>query len=593
MNKLLALVVAVLSITLVYGSSHSEAPGTASIPNADITDLYAFMSYEAGRTGYVTFLMNVYPLQTPAGGPNYFTLSDKHYYELYLDTNADLVEDITFQFYTGNGFPGPGNATFRQYPDQQCVTDDPTPINATNTAPIALTVNGVSVPIALKVYGQVNTSAPNPSSGAVGGLNWVEWYYLNQIFGDRTSGTVYPIANTLNTDNRFFKPFDYVGEKTFGDAASYERYARSYINTITVKDYNQANCAQSAKVWVGQRKEAFNINLGRIFDLINFNPAPAFPNVIAECDSNNDLRDKNVDTLALEVHKDCLLPSTASVLGIWSATRTLIHYPNGTHGPGIQVSRMGNPLVNELVIGLPDKGNFNRQRPTQDLMFANYVFYPTLPAIIDLLFNPTPSGTPFYPTNFPRYDLVTTFLTGFAGFTQPAAANSTTYVGEVMRLNTTVPPTAVASSSPLGVIGLDLAGYPNGRRPFDDVVDISLRVVAGRLCFLVTNLSSVFGGFAPQLQCNASHAAIGGVDLTDGAPLNYQYVDQVFPYLRTPNPGSVTDSRPTECKATTYPYASSGTTTTTTGSATTGGGDGGNNSSGSASSLRSFLFGLF
>jgi len=129
---------------------------------------------------------------------------------------------------------------------------------------------------------------------------------------------------------------------------------------------------------------------------------------------------------------------------------------------------------------------------------------------------------------------------------------------------------------------------------FDDVVDISLRVVAGRLCFLVTNLSSVFGGFEPQLQCNASHAAIGGVDLTDGAPLNYQYVDQVFPYFRTPNPGSVTDSRPTECKATTYPYAGSGTTTTTTtGSATTGNAGDGDGSSGSASSLRSFLFGLF
>jgi len=330
--------------------------------------------------------------------------------------------------------------------------------------------------------------------------------------------------------------------------------------------------------------------LGRIFDLVNFIPVPGAANAIAQCDSNNDLIAKNVDTFALEVHTSCLLPAGETVIGSWAASRQLIEFPNGTHGVGLQVSRMGNPLVNELVIGLPDKGNFNRQKPTGDGQFANYVFYPTLPAIIDLLFRPPNTNTPYYPTNFPRLDLVTVFLTGFNGFNKPSGAGAG-YVGELLRLNTSFV-TDPNNNNPFGVIAGDFAGFPNGRRPFDDVVDIALQVVAGRVCYLV---DTAFSGFASQLQCNSSNAAIGSVNLTDGAPLNYTYVNPYFPYLRTPNSGSVTDNNAGTCKETTLQYVNSGGSTTTSGGATSGATTTGSNGDGGAASTLEpfdFFFGL-
>jgi hypothetical protein len=176
--------------------------------------------------------------------------------------------------------------------------------------------------------------------------------------------------------------------------------------------------------------------------------------------------------------------------------------------------------VNEVVIGLPDKDHFNASEPKDDAQFLTYVTNPTLPALIQALFS-APA-----PTKFPRQDLVATFLTGVSGLNQPKSVTPS----EMLRLNTATPPTPYGSQSNLGVIGGDAAGYPNGRRPGDDVVDISLRVVMGVLCTL--DEPAVFG-------CVPSDAAAGSAPLTDGAYVDDTFFTAAFPYLLTPLPGAM------------------------------------------------------
>ena len=174
------------------------------------------------------------------------------------------------------------------------------------------------------------------------------------------------------------------------------------------------------------------------------------------------------------------------------------------------------PLVNELVIGLKDKDRFNASEPEDDAQFATYVTNPTFPAIIDALF-----GTPA-PTLFPRADLVATFLTGIPGINQPPHVKP----AEMLRLNTGTAVTTCTSQSRLGVIGGDGAGFPNGRRPGDDVVDITLRVAMGRLI----NPLGLFG--------TTSQAMSGPLDFTDGAFVQCTDFDTTFPYIKNPLPGS-------------------------------------------------------
>ncbi len=175
------------------------------------------------------------------------------------------------------------------------------------------------------------------------------------------------------------------------------------------------------------------------------------------------------------------------------------------------------PLVNEVVIGLKDKDQFNHSKPSGDAQFINYVTNPTLPALVEVLFG---SAGVKAPTNFPRNDLVAAFLTGIKGVNQPAVVTPS----EMLRLNTTTP--VSATQNRLGVIGGDSAGFPNGRRPGDDVVDIALRVVMGRLCTL-------------SIGCVPADAPAGSIDFTDGAYLDSSYTDNVFPYLKTPVAGAL------------------------------------------------------
>jgi hypothetical protein len=513
---------------LAYASSHREAPNIARLPTLDATDLYMFNSYEAGRTGYVTILANYIPLQDSYGGPNYFALDQSGLYEIKIDNTGDAVEDLTFQFQFTNTL---GNADAGV---------------ALNVGP---TGNTKSIPVPLKNVGGISASSS-------ANLNFTETYTLTLVTGPARTGTATPITNATSGGTTFTRPMDYIGQKSFGSDAGYAAYAAQYIYNITIP-----GCSSPGRVFVGQRKEGFSVNLGEIFDLVNFvpiegdndpvyNPAPAapFPGGITQSATNNILADKNITTLALELPAACLKGTGNGVIGAWTTASTrqvrilnptaTFDKPEVNGGAWTQVSRLGMPLVNEVVIGLPDKDLFNSSAPSGDTQFANYVTNPSLPALLNVLFlapvNATlhTTLTNLAPTNFPRTDLEAAFLTGFTGLNQQATVTAS----EMLRLNTAVAAKPAASQNALGVIAGDVAGFPNGRRPGDDVVDVALRVVMGALCY---PLPIGAAGAPTNLGlCTPAQAPVGNAAFTDGAPVSALDFDQTFPYLKTPLPGS-------------------------------------------------------
>jgi len=314
----------------------------------------------------------------------------------------------------------------------------------------------------------------------------------------------------------FTKPWDYVGVKTFPD---YVAYAAQYMYAVDIP-----NCSTPGRLFVGQRKESFHINLGGIFDLVDFVPvdgASGFPGGINQSDSNNIINYTNVVSTVLEVPISCIRGAASPVIGVWATTSAIRN--------GRQRARLANPLVNELLIGLKDKDKWSRRHPSQDGILLNYIYYPSFPAILDVLFRGAVNAVlkknfkTIAPTNFPRADLTATFLTGVPGlnYLQYGTRNV-----EIMRLNTSVPPTPLASQNHLGVIAGDAAGYPNGRRLGDDVIDITLRVAMGALCYAGLGV------------CDPSDAVVGNVPFTDGAPVNASYFDATWPYIQTPWAGS-------------------------------------------------------
>jgi len=536
-------------------SSHSEAPGTSKMPYADITDLYAFKSYETGKSAYAVFLLNSIPLESPNAGPNYYSPSDRHFFELNIDNTGDCVEDLIIQWYNGNALGG-NIGTFLQPDDDPC--SNGTLLNVTEHEGIKIPIgntdgsNTTQVAVALKVLAPTTTYTPNGTT-----LNWYDWFQMNLVRGDRATGLVDPIQDTTG-NTQFPKPFDYAGTKSF---PSYATYANSFIRTLDIPGCTPGGGAYAARVFVGQRKESFSIALGKVFDLVNF--VPVVPGTFssapsagtADCPEHNELSGKNVLTYALEIHEDCIKGNTTDVIGVWATTRDLTHV-GADHIPGRQVSRLGNPLVNELVIGINDKAKFTIATPTQDGEFLIYVQYPTMPAILTSLFltavnSLTGQTLQTLAPRVPRADLVTVFLEGVPGLTQfPTGFTACEY----MRLNLTVAPKPTGQNN-LGVIAGDDAGYPNGRRPGDDIVDITLRVVMGVLCTV------------PGFGCNATDAPVGSVPFTDGSPQNQNQFDATFPFLQTPNPGSTayagTDA--TVCIGTASTGTGGGTATSTVG----------------------------
>ncbi len=501
-RKLAAAVVAVLAASAATASSHREAPAITRTPAVDATDFYMFRSYEPGRAGYVTLIANYLPLQDPYGGPNYFALDDRALYEIHIDQDGDAREDLTYQFQFRNKLGAAGEG-------------------------ISLDIGGKTVAVPLKNIGPV-------SAGDRSFLNFRESYSVRQVRGDRRTGNAALLRRVSDGATSLGKPYDFVGTKTFGSADAYEDYARSFIHEVTIP-----NCNATGRVFVGQRDESFAVNLGKVFDLVNLVPVDgsAFPGGIQQDPANDIIADKNITTIALELPKSCLTSRGNGVIGAWTTASLPVKGDDGA-STWQQVSRLSNPLVNEVVIGLPDKDRFNRSEPRGDQRFASYVTNPTLPALLDVLFRDAVNATlgtnipNLAPSNLPRVDLVTAFLTGFNGVNQQATVTPS----EMVRLNTAIAATPAAQQNSFGVAGGDLAGFPNGRRPGDDVVDIALRVVMGRLCHPLT-----IGGSAVDLGlCEPADAPVGTAPFTDGAPVSAADFDRAFPYLRTPQPGSGT-----------------------------------------------------
>jgi hypothetical protein len=460
----------------VLASSHREAPLIAEMPKVDGTDFYMFRSYEPGREGFVTLIANYVPLQDAYGGPNFFTFDPDALYHINIENDGQPGVDLVFEFQFYSRFQ---NQT--------------------------LPVGGMDIAHPLR------TIAPIPFSSASNEPYQYEIRVLHE-------GQVTRIQNARTGGYFFAVPFENAGEKTRPD---YKTYADNLINTIVIP-----GCV-SGKAFAGQRKESFAVNLGEIFDLVNvenpLGPRDAKANV---------LEDKNINSIALELPIACI-KGDGPVIGGWTTahlrrTRSFVDAPTvlaptAESGDYVQVSRLGMPLVNEVVIGLADKNLFNASSPYLDTTFAKYVTNPTLPAILGLLFG---SAGVQAPTNFPRNDLIAAFVTGVPGL------NALGF-GEMLRLNTSTPPTPAATQNNLGALGGDNAGFPNGRRPGDDVVDIELRVAMGVLCHAF-----------PGIFCSPTDAPSGNLPFTDQTLQDASQFDATFPYLRTPVPGSPNTETP-------------------------------------------------
>ena len=507
---------AALSTTPAHASSHREAPGIATTPKVDGTDFYLFNSYEANRGDYVTLIANYQPLQDAYGGPNYFKMDPNALYEIHIDSNGDAKEDITFQFQFKNLFKN-----------------------------VKLPIGDQMVGIPLTQFGPV-------SNRNDGNLNVNEQFTLTVVRGDRRTGSAAAVTNAATGSATFDKPVDYIGTKTLGNQAAYEAYAAKHVYAINIP-----GCAQPGRVFVGQRQEAFAVNLGPIFDLVNAPLSVITDPTLINVAAANSIQDKNVTSLALVVPKACLTQGSEPVIGGWTSAslrQSQLLNPNpptghqtstSVGGAWVQVSRLGMPLVNEVVIGLGDKDKFNASHPSKDGQFASYVTNPTLPALVSAVYATDLANASIAPTNLPRLDLVTTFLTGIKGVNQPANV----VASEQLRLNTALPAVPFAQQQRLGIVGTvlnnadptkpkssDLAGYPNGRRPKDDVVDISLVAVMGGLC-MANGTTDAFGFGAA---CNPSAVPLGttAFKLHDGVDQAVVPLLPGFPYLNTPNAGA-------------------------------------------------------
>jgi len=482
------------SSATVLASSHREAPFVTQNPKVDATDFYMFDSYEDGRAGYVTLIANYVPLQDAYGGPNYFQMDPQALYEIHVDNNGDAQEDITFQFQFKNTLK--------------------------NTDGLKVPVGGKMIAVPLHNIGAV--TAADQSA-----LNVDETYTLNVVRGNRRTGTVAAVTNATGGAATFTKPSDYVGTKSFPD---YAAYVAPYVYTVSIP-----GCTGTGRVFVGQRAESFAVNLGVVFDLVHAPPGVVVGGNTAAGRNvaPSTIDDKNITSLALEVPASCLVATGKTIISGWttaSVRQARAINPQATYdlpakegGAWAQVSRLGAPLVNEVVIGLKDKDRFNSSQPKDDAQFADYVTNPALPKLLEVLFG---AAGVMAPTQFPRADLVAAFLTGIDGVNKDGST------AEVLRLNTAIPPVKTGQNNlgaaqcfvngvltTTGNANCDPAGFPNGRRPGDDVTDIALRAMMG---FLLPPAS------APS----------GQLGFTDGVLQDASQFDVTFPYLKTPLPGS-------------------------------------------------------
>jgi hypothetical protein len=411
-----------------WGASHREAPLIALDPAADITDVYAFRSWE--DPSKAVFIMNVIPSQVPASAPNFFNLDDDVVYAFHFDINGDGdADDVVIELRFTTEIRAPFNDL---------------PLSYAGVDPVA------GLPPAI-------TALDGPGSEGLG---------LRQRYSVRTltkqAGVLQRLSETSTATNgaALIAVPSNVGVRTM---PNYPALAAKGIFTINV-------AGTPIRVFAGQRKETFAIDLASTFDTLNFrrNP-PLLTNAEDASDSANpfgvnDFEGLNVNTIALEIP----LSVAPSTIGMYASTSRPASQPLRL----VQVARMANPLVNELIIGTGSKDLWNATDPVDEAQFLGFYRVPRLAALLNLAF-----GIPVPPT--PRNDLVAALLQYPSGG----------IVSELLRLNLAVPPTPAASQRRLGPLAHDaagnptpdLAGWPNGRRPNDDVTDLAIRVVAGVL----------------------------------------------------------------------------------------------------------------
>jgi hypothetical protein len=460
-------------------SSHREAPAISKDPVADSTDVYAFVSPDNDDT--VTILANYIPLEDPAAGPNFFEFGSDVLYEIHIDNTGSGTPAITYQFNFTATITDPGTFLYATGPITSLT--DPT-WNRRQTYTITKVSNGESTVLS-STSGSTVLSCPPCNIGP-----------------------------------------------------------RSTPNYSTLAGQAIYRLSSGETVFAGQRAEGFFVDLGAVFDLGDLRPLSPDQLIPGMASAGiNAIADKNVHTIAIQVPISSLTrtqraPSGANdpnaVIGVWTtASRRkvrLIHPDTGTFtesGPFAQVSRLGSPLVNEVVVPMNLKDYFNSQPPLDDKQFAAAVEYPELQRLLPVLYPGAFDNLKAYTKA--RADLVAIFATGIPGSVIGPTFGYGTYQGgkviaEMLRLNMGIKPTGSGGggTSNLGLLGGDLAGFPNGRRVTDDVVTIELKAVAGATIPLVDP------SYTPD-------AAVGLV--TQDVASNPQAYQTTFPYLAEPHPG--------------------------------------------------------
>jgi hypothetical protein len=448
-------------------SSHREAPAISQDPVADNTDTYAFVSPDDPST--VTIIANYLPMEAPFGGPNFFEFGDDVLYEINIDNDADGKPEIVYQFRFQTILRNPNTFLY-------------------NTGPIS----------------------------AIDDPNWNrrQFYSVTRI----KNGQATVLSNQLAC------PPCNIGPASTPD---YEKLAGQAVHTLA-----------GGQVFAGQRLEGFYVDLGAIFDLGDLRP---FQNLhiasMAAAHGVDATHEFGVHTIALKIPKKQLTPngsiptdpmSQKSVIGVWASAsrqRSTVRQSDGSiqeFGAWMQVSRLGNPLFNEVIVPMGEKDGWNAAAPAGDSEYLPLVQHPELARLLPVL----------YPGVFPnlaglkaaRADLVAILLTGIPSGIVPGFQNFTGNTpADQLRLNMAIPP--ASKPKPLGLIGGDPAGFPNGRRVFDDVVTVELRAIAGATYPLV----------------NPSYTPDSAASLiTDGlGPTSTTYLSQ-FPYLGTPTSGFAT-----------------------------------------------------
>jgi len=458
-------------------SSHREAPEISRDPVADSTDLYAFVSPDQPDT--VTLIANYIPLQEPAGGPNFYAFGDRDevIYNIHIDNDGDGQPNVSYRFKFDTQLRN--KETFLY-----------------NTGPI--------------------TALDSP--------NW----------NNRQFYSVWKVINNVSSkligSNLACPPCN-IGPLS---TPHYAKLASAAVHDL----------GHGVKVFAGQRAEGFYVDLGAIFDLGDLRP---FENLHAQYGMHvftkpapgvNATNQLNVHSIAIQVPITDLVRKGAhgesdpkSVIGVWTEANrraaTVLDSDTGqtvTSGPWRQVSRLGNPLINEVIIALGDKDRWNHQAPVHDKQFAHYYAHPELAALLPALYPGVfPNLAALVKSGKVRADLEAILLTGIPSGIIPGFQNNTGSVqSDMLRLNTAIPPSRKPNI--LGLLGGDLAGFPNGRRVFDDIVTVELRAVAGVTYPLVDS------SFTPD-------AAAGKV--TDGLTpdsVKAPFLDS-FPYLGVPYSG--------------------------------------------------------